>query len=72
MFPNMRAIEGGIEGLEEERRLFYVAVTRAKDELYLLYPRMWPKAYNGDMFQTPSRFLGSLPRESLDEWRIGR
>ncbi len=72
MFPNLRAIEGGGEGLEEERRLFYVALTRAKDELYLLYPRMWPKSYSGDMWQTPSRFLSNLPRESMDEWRIGR
>ena len=72
MFPNARAVEDGFEGLEEERRLFYVALTRAKDELYLLYPKMWPKSYTGDMWQTPSRFLATLPRESLDEWRIGR
>jgi DNA helicase II / ATP-dependent DNA helicase PcrA len=72
MFPNLRAIEDGHEGLEEERRLFYVAITRARDELYLLYPRMWPKSYTGDMWQTPSRFLLNLPRESLDEWRVGR
>jgi DNA helicase-2/ATP-dependent DNA helicase PcrA len=72
MFPNLRAIEEGNEGLEEERRLFYVALTRARDELYLLYPRMWPKSYTGDMWQTPSRFLLNLPRESMDEWRVGR
>lgn len=72
MFPNMRAIESGGEGIEEERRLFYVALTRARDELYLLYPRMWPKSYTGEMWQTPSRFLETLPRESMDEWRIGR
>jgi DNA helicase-2/ATP-dependent DNA helicase PcrA len=72
MFPNLRALEGGGESLEEERRLFYVAITRAKDELYLLYPRMWPKSYSGDMWQTPSRFLENLPRESMDEWRVGR
>ncbi len=30
--------------LEEERRLFYVAITRAKDELYLTYPMMNPKS----------------------------
>ncbi len=72
MFPNSRALEEGPEGIEEERRLFYVALTRAKDELYLLHPKLWPKSYTGDMWQTPSRFLANLPRESLDEWRIGR
>ena len=41
MFPNSRVIEEDDEeesGLEEERRLFYVAITRAKDELYLIHP----------------------------------
>jgi DNA helicase II / ATP-dependent DNA helicase PcrA len=71
-FPNLRALESGSEGLEEERRLFYVAITRARDELYLLYPKMWPKSYTGEMWQTPSRFLENLPRESMDEWRVGR
>src|SRR5690606_9194163 len=45
MFPNSRVIdedEENQDGLEEERRLFYVAVTRAKDELYLVYPLIWP------------------------------
>jgi DNA helicase-2/ATP-dependent DNA helicase PcrA len=72
MFPNKRAVEeGGMESLEEERRLFYVAVTRAEDELYLLYPEMWPKAYNGDTLQTPSRFLSDFPPELVEEWRLG-
>ena len=73
MFPNLRAAESnGGEGMEEERRLFYVAVTRAMDQLYLTYPRLWPKAYTGDAWQTPSRFLETLPPNTLDEWRIGR
>ena len=73
MFPNTRAAESQSgEGMEEERRLFYVAVTRARDQLYLTYPRLWPKAYTGDAWQLPSRFLESLPPGSLDEWRIGR
>lgn len=73
MFPNLRAVdEGGPDALEEERRLFYVAVTRAKDELYMLYPKMWPKSYTGEMWQMPSRFLGNLPKEACEEWRIGR
>lgn len=73
MFPNTRAAESnGGEGMEEERRLFYVAVTRAMDQLYLTWPRLWPKAYTGDAWQMPSRFLETLPPGSVDEWRIGR
>ncbi len=73
MFPNLRAAESnGGEGMEEERRLFYVAVTRAMDQLYLTWPRLWPKAYTGDAWQMPSRFLESLPPGSVDEWRVGR
>jgi DNA helicase-2/ATP-dependent DNA helicase PcrA len=73
MFPNLRAVdEGGPDALEEERRLFYVALTRAKDELYLLYPKMWPKSYTGELWQSPSRFLQNLPKDALEEWRIGR
>jgi DNA helicase-2/ATP-dependent DNA helicase PcrA len=71
MFPNLRAVESDFEGIEEERRLFYVAITRAKDQLYLLYPKMWPKSYSGDMWQSPSRFLGELPRDAMEEWRVG-
>ena len=37
MFPSARSMESN-EGEEEERRLFYVAITRAKNELYLSYP----------------------------------
>lgn len=72
-FPNMRAIEDGSpDSLEEERRLFYVALTRARDELYMLYPKTHPKNYTGELFQTPSRFLEELPRRHLEEWRVGR
>ena len=73
MFPNLRAAESnGGEGMEEERRLFYVAVTRAMDQLYMTWPRLWPKAYTGDAWQMPSRFLENLPPGSVDEWRVGR
>jgi DNA helicase-2/ATP-dependent DNA helicase PcrA len=42
-FPNGRILEAdGQDMLEEERRLFYVALTRAKDELYLTYPMTCP------------------------------
>ena len=55
--------------MEEERRLFYVAVTRACDELYLTYPYMRLNAGYGDMFQRPSRFLLEVPTELVEKWR---
>ncbi|MEM9081379.1 MAG: UvrD-helicase domain-containing protein [Verrucomicrobiota bacterium] len=72
MFPNGRIIEADDEDMmEEERRLFYVAITRAKDELYLTYPQINPKSYTGDVIQRPSRFLDDCPGELVEEWRVG-
>jgi len=72
MFPGRRVLEADDEAsLEEERRLFYVAVTRAKDELYLVYPMMWPTSYSGDVMQRPSRFLGDFPEGMVEEWNVG-
>ena len=71
MFPSARSIESE-ESLEEERRLFYVAVTRAKDELYLTYPEMRQSAHYGDSFNLPSRFLNEVPQELLESWQINR
>ena len=71
-FPNGRVLEADDEDmLEEERRLFYVAITRAKDELYLIYPQINPKSYTGDVILRPSRFLDDCPAELLEEWRVG-
>jgi DNA helicase-2/ATP-dependent DNA helicase PcrA len=74
MFPNSRVLDEDEEdgGLEEERRLFYVAVTRAKDELYLTYPTVWPGAHTGEVLQRPSRFLKDFRKELVEEWRVGR
>jgi len=73
MFPNNRVIDEDEDGsgLEEERRLFYVAVTRAMDELYLTHPRIWHGAYNGEVIQRPSRFLDDIPGELMEEWNVG-
>ncbi|MBI5142314.1 MAG: ATP-dependent helicase [Nitrospirae bacterium] len=57
-FPSARAVSEQDE--EEERRLFYVATTRAREELYLLYPRSAPGA-GGTMLLGPSRFILELP-----------
>lgn len=71
MFPNGRIVESEDEDqMEEERRLFYVAVTRAKDELYLLYPLFNPKSYTGDVMQRPSRFLDELPDSLTEKWQV--
>jgi DNA helicase-2/ATP-dependent DNA helicase PcrA len=72
MFPNGRVIDSGDSAaMEEERRLFYVALTRAKDELYLLYPQLNPRSYTGDIIQRPSRFLDDFPAELVEEWQVG-
>ncbi len=71
MFPNGRVLDADDEYmLEEERRLFYVAITRAKDELYLTYPQINPKSYTGDVIQRPSRFLDDCPQELMEEWQV--
>ncbi len=71
MFPSARSLEAP-EAIEEERRLFYVAITRARDELYLTYPQMRFNAGYGDMFQRPSRFLKEIPTQLLEDWQVGR
>ena len=71
MFPHKRAIdEGGDAALEEERRLFYVTVTRAKDELYLTYPVINHQARDGDIMMRPSRFITDLPKDLVEVWNV--
>ena len=71
LFPSARSMESD-GGEEEERRLFYVAITRAKSELYLSFPLMRASFGNsgGDPMQRPSRFLSEIPRELLNEWNL--
>ena len=64
LFPNAMAINTK-EELEEERRLFYVAVTRAKHKLYLTYANT--RYRFGNLMQNePSRFIDELPEKYLD------
>ena len=68
MFPHYRVINAGdARELEEETRLFYVAVTRAQDQLYLTYPRYNGHSYDS-MYCPPSRFLTSLPQGLFEVW----
>ena len=70
-FPNYRSTATE-EGLEEERRLFYVAVTRAKNEIALVYPMLARDRYGVDVILEPSRFLAELPDGVFERWTIER
>jgi len=69
-FPSRRAIDAG--DIEEERRLFYVAVTRAKDALYMSYPQVASRPGPGGMLNEPSRFLKEVPADLYETLRIKR
>ena len=68
-FPSPRALDEEA-GEEEERRIFYVAMTRARDELYLSYPIVKPGAYGASVVQQPSRFLQELPDDLYETWQL--
>lgn len=68
-FPAVKSM-GSLEGEEEERRVFYVAVTRAKDELYLCYPLMDDRWHDGSIVKRPSPFIQELPEETYEKWEI--
>jgi DNA helicase-2/ATP-dependent DNA helicase PcrA len=75
VFPHSRALDEG--GLDEERRLFYVGVTRAMRELYLTSARR-RAVFGAPAFGMPSRFLGEIPSELVEQaetperaWRAG-
>jgi DNA helicase-2/ATP-dependent DNA helicase PcrA len=64
VFPHSRAIDEG--GLEEERRLFYVGITRAMRQLYLTYARR-RAVFGAQSFGMRSRFLDEVPPDLLEE-----
>ena len=66
VFPHSRAIDEG--GLEEERRLFYVGITRAMRRLYLTYARR-RAVFGAQSYGMPSRFLSEIPADLLEEPR---
>ncbi len=68
-FPSYRAAVTE-DGLEEERRLFHVAVTRAKNELALVYPMLARDRYGVDVILEPSRFVAELSDEVFERWTI--
>lgn len=56
--------------MEEERRLFYVAGTRCREELYLLYPMIVRQRSGEEVILQPSRFLRELPEDCYEEWEL--
>ncbi|CAG7600458.1 DNA helicase PcrA [Actinacidiphila bryophytorum] len=66
VFPHMRAL-GQVKELEEERRLAYVGITRARERLYLTRSMM-RSAWGQPSYNPPSRFLEEIP-EALIEWK---
>jgi DNA helicase-2/ATP-dependent DNA helicase PcrA len=67
LFPHQRSIREPA-GLEEERRLCYVGMTRAMRELYLTYAEQ-RRLHGMDNFGMPSRFIAEIPREHVEEIR---
>lgn len=71
LFPHRRVMDSGNPtDMEEEVRLFYVALTRAQDQLYLSFPRYNGRSYDSQ-FCPPSRFLTSLPSDLMELWEVG-
>ncbi|MBO4934149.1 MAG: UvrD-helicase domain-containing protein [Clostridia bacterium] len=64
LFPSMRSYDDG--EIEEERRLMYVGVTRAREKLYLTRAEQ-RLLYGATRFKRPSRFLEELPREYVEK-----
>ncbi len=71
LFPHQKSLEEkGDFALEEERRLAYVGITRAKKEAYLSFAMK--RAYHGDwMDSLPSRFINEIPDESVEKNEVG-
>jgi len=67
-FPTARSLANP-EAFEEERRLFYVATTRAKDELYICYPLMTREGHRTVMLH-PSRFVAEVDKGLFERWVI--
>lgn len=64
LFPSSRSLEAGKAALEEERRLCYVGMTRAREELHLSYASMRLQ-FGQRSYSMPSRFLGDMGHEVM-------
>ncbi|KAB2841474.1 MAG: ATP-dependent helicase, partial [Melioribacteraceae bacterium] len=68
-FPSSQSFNS-TETLEEERRLMYVAATRAKQNLYISYPMNIFDRYQGVTYSKPSRFIDTITEELAEEWLL--
>jgi DNA helicase-2/ATP-dependent DNA helicase PcrA len=68
-FPSPRSLRDS-EGEEEERRLWYVAVTRARDQLHITYPQVVQDYTRQTVLQRPSRFVTEVPPELYEIWSL--
>jgi DNA helicase-2/ATP-dependent DNA helicase PcrA len=68
-FPSPRSLKE-IDSEEEERRLWYVSLTRAKDELYISYPLMITDYNRQTVLQKPSRFITECPPAMFEIWNL--
>jgi DNA helicase-2/ATP-dependent DNA helicase PcrA len=68
-FPSPRSLRE-IDSEEEERRLWYVALTRAKDELYITYPLLITDYNRQAVLQKPSRFVTECPPVLFEIWNL--
>ncbi len=68
-FPSPRSLKE-IDSEEEERRLWYVALTRAKDELYITYPLLLTDYNRQTVLQKPSRFVTECPPALFEIWTL--
>lgn len=68
-FPSSQSFQN-VEQLEEERRLMYVAATRAKQNLFVSYPMNIFDRQNGFTFSKPSRFISGVSDSLAEEWII--
>jgi len=66
LFPLYRALDSN-ETLEEERRLFYVGVTRAMHKVYLMYANNRRRMGSDDLYGIVSRFIGEIPEDNLEK-----
>ena len=68
-FPSAQSLQDPA-GIEEERRLFYVAVTRAKNMLYMIYPQLNSYGDSREVILRPSQFVEELSTKLYEPWQL--
>ncbi len=69
VLPSQYAVKDP-EAVDEELRLLYVAITRAKDDLFISYPMLQYRRYQGEHMARPSRFIEDVPEDLLEPVRL--